>query len=32
VTAAELPALTARLMPMPLCWAKFSNDDTKFPD
>ena len=23
---------TARLMPTPECWARFMNDDTKFPD
>ncbi len=31
-TAAELPALTARLMPMPESWAQFMNDETKLPD
>ncbi len=31
-TAAELPALTARLTPMPESWAQFMNDETKFPD
>ncbi len=32
MTAAALPALTARLMPTPVCTDQFMNDDTKLPD
>ena len=32
MTAAALPADTARLTPTPVCTAQFWNDETKFPD